>query len=120
MLTPKIGDVVQIEGTVVRLDATYFTLEQEGILGITAAMKIARITKIVDVPPKPGDTVWWDEIKNSQGGAQYAASHWHGSTLRYVHQNPGDDRKWAVVAFEGDIPYSIPYNCIRKTRECAA
>lgn len=100
----KLGDIVCIEGRLVGFGQTDFIIRD-----------VSNI-KVLATPPKIGDTVWWD-ADPKRCYHKHACSYW-GSTLIYIHQEPDDDRKWAVVAFKGDIPQSIPFNDIRTTREC--
>lgn len=120
MLTPKVGDKVTIEGTVLQVSLAdkSFRYNSEDVTSWSQPTAFGRITKLEAGHPKVGDTVWWD-IGYSPDSSMvlYHPCNYNGCKLLFVHQNPGDDRKWAIVAFEGDIPCSIPYNCIRTTRE---
>ena len=58
--------------------------------------------------PKIGDQVSFVERKNL-----YAARTGGSVTLLYIHQYPNDERKWAVVAYYGDIPKSVYFEDLR-------
>lgn len=116
MLEPKVGDKVVIEGVVVRVgpNPNLVKIKTDEELHPFSIFK-RRIKRVIASPPQVGDTVWWD-FDNHTGC--YAPP--IGSTLLFIHQEVNDVRKWGVVAFKGDVPKSIPFSKLRKTREPCA
>lgn len=110
MLKPRVGDTVIIEGVVDSIPLSGTTFTMNGIHYWTSV-----ISKIIPCEIKVGDTVWWS--KNCFITPHCSA--FTGYTVLHIHQGPGDVRKWAVVAFAGDIPKSVNYSLLRTTRECA-
>lgn len=110
MLRPKAGDTVVCELEVAEVTnggtSFYFVTNLGGKSDIPIVCK--RITEI-KIPPKVGDTVWWDKDAN------HMPSPSHGSTLLYIHGDTPDrgNRKWGVCAFKGDIPVAVDFNQLR-------
>lgn len=115
MLDVNVGDKVSIEAIVTRTEDAVVNLRSTND-GTSFRVFRTRITKVLSSPPKVGDTVWWD----ADPSIKLHAAPYYGCTLRYVHQADGDLRKWGVVAFQGDIPQSIDFKKLRKTREACA
>ena len=117
-LQPEVGDIVLIKARVSHVyrnkvfKPEFIDCEEPG--QFTAGLNITRIHQILERPIKIGDTVWFN-----RGDA--CADHerlcpMDGVTLLHTHQDEGNLRPTrAVVAYKSDAPYSVPFNCLRKT-----
>ena len=116
MLQPKIGDTVTFKAIVEKV----FSLDngEPGSVQVrfvdcaqtgqyVGNLQCGRIHAIEARLPQVGDNVWFDK----PDGCPYS-----GATLIHIHQGPGDNRKWGVVAFLGDIPRSVYYSELRLER----
>ncbi len=113
MLQPRVGDTVLFKARISEIcpgfggDSlvmiNFMDCEKPG----GSSLLSKRIHKILPREPQIGDTVWYSNAPND------------GGTLIHIHQGINDKRKFAVVAFKGDIPRSFDFSAIRLTRECA-
>lgn len=110
MLTPKIGDTVIIEATVTDVSGPLFRWKTpKGCNHVTGTNSL-HIKEIIPGPIKVGEQVTHIGRVN-----QYVASNQYSPlTLLHIHQEFGDVRKWAVVAYKGDIPKSVYYEDLRR------
>jgi hypothetical protein len=103
----KVGDHVLIKFKVNKIEDNLVKLSTPG-LGHLAALSPERECEAIFPPhwvPKIGDIV-------HHVGRMW--SPYHGVTLLHVHEDPScPNRKWATVAYKGDIPYSISYEDLR-------
>lgn len=109
MLTPKVGDTVIIKGVVRNDDigTQSVAIEVGPVRPRLIYVHYDAITDVIPAPwePKVGDRVNWKSTTN------YPAP-MRAVTLLYIHKI--DDRKWAVCAYLGDIPYCVPYDLLEK------
>lgn len=111
MLRLKVGDIAVLHVEVVEVIREQW-FRHKALDGVSTSPLVPQslIKEILPRPPEVGDIVWWD------AGSYYkASSHW-GMTLIHIHQV--DNRKWAICSYQGDIPYSVPFEAIRKTPGC--
>lgn len=107
MLRPKVGDTVVIELEVINVFDGSFIYSLS-----SSPINLKHITAIKPAPPKVGDTVWW-----VARDSLYGQSSQFGHTLIHIHNT--DSRKFAVVAFYGDIPKSVYFEDLRRSfAEC--
>lgn len=118
MFEARVGDTVTLTGVVTGIgidkdyDAVYVLFP-----GCGYSKNIYYHTEAVITPkpwePKIGDTVFPD---TSHRHAPYKVNVPHdGLTLVGIHFDPNDQgkRKWAVVAYKGDIPSCIYFEDLR-------
>lgn len=106
-MSPKVGDTVIIEGVVIEVITGGFFKFKTDCGSCPAYVSRKHIKDIIPGPPpepKVGDTVWYDGVPDD------------GGTLLFIHQEEGDNRKFAVVAYRGDIPRSFSFDKVRLTR----
>lgn len=115
MLTqlPRVGDTVTFKATVLSVNEAY---SDKPIMKVQyfdcqvpaqTTVFVGRACEIIERALQVGDTVWYENASRD------------GGTLLYIHQGEGDERKFAVVAYKGNSPKSVPFDQIRRTRECA-
>lgn len=90
----KDGDTVTLKALVIAAGAHTLKLRVNQAPDFYVHRSSTAIVAVDDPPLKVGDTVFY------KGGSS------RGYTLLHIHQEPGDDRIWGVVAYKGDIPES--------------
>lgn len=103
MQQPKRGDIVTMKGLVTQVyPSGVFTFTSVNPnRGYTANSCCPENVVEIETPIRVGDKVKVDGLGNMV------------HTLLYIHQKPDDIRKWAVVAFEGDMPKTMHYSKLR-------
>lgn len=110
-MQPKVGDTVILRAVVHSIN-THYSSEIIKVSFIDcpqpghfpSAINVSSVHAIAPREPRVGDTVWYE-------GAPF-----DGGTLLHIHQGEGDNRKWATVAFKGDIPKSFYFDQVRTNR----
>lgn len=123
MKKPEIGDHIKIEGKITRIseDGVYFYLgdktnqSADYLLVIRADSKF--ITEVTSPPREPqvGDDVYWVARKHHYPKSLLVQPY----RLLYIHEVPGDGRKWGVVAYKGDAPCWRYFEDLRLDPPCA-
>lgn len=106
----KVGDTVILKGIVIRAATTRSFGRIEFESGLHSIDTYHEVEQIIPPPwePQVGDQVTHIEREN-----MYSHSS-HDVTLLHIHQDySNSDRKWATVAFKGDIPKSVYYKDLR-------
>ena len=114
---PKVGDKVILHAIVADIDksGSFDTLKLNFIDcdspgRFMHSISINRINEIIPAPPpipKVGDIVY------TKGRNKLYADNTLPRTLIAIHQEEGDVRKWGVVSYKGDIPYSVYFEDLR-------
>lgn len=64
------------------------------------------VHEVISSPPKVGDLV----NVEARDKAYPASNKYSPCTLLCIHQGEGDDRKWGVIAFKGDMPRGVYFD----------
>lgn len=126
-LRPEVGDTVVMRVRVTKVNSNSFYFARDRTVGgipvvlrCPYLMHVDLIDEIIPKPwvPKVGDTVWYIRADRHTYNNSMCGCGYHGVTLLAIHGDgtvhPTLTRKWAVVAFEGDIPRIVELVNLRK------
>lgn len=123
MKKPEVGDTVVIHGTVTRVtDKCVFYDSKIGHHRL-----IENMEDLEDVIPKPWGPKVGDEVRFDHHAHEVyynmnrISPSFHNLTLIHIHEDPKDceigyRRKWAVLAYKGDIPISVYFEDLREAQ----
>lgn len=113
MRTPKVGDIAVLHMEVLSIRSDGYPILKSS-WGACFTLYPNSIHEFISPPwePKVGDTVFYT---TSYPKLYTSCSTKEGVTLLCIHEKPNDGRKWAVVAFRGDIPKSVYFHDLRET-----
>lgn len=112
MQQPKVGDTVIFKAIVQSIDSDstcktmkikFIDCQSPGVFGAPIC-----VTSLSEVIPAPASPKVGDRVHVKARDTRYAASNPNIiSTLLYIHQEAGDDRKWGVISYYGDKPRCV-------------